>query len=319
MQQLAREGGPAVQGVIAVTPAAIEGVIRVVGPIAMPQYGQTVTASNLIHLIHLYQQVPSERPLEPLPPSEQISSPSKRFTALLGKALVQKLHGLSLAAQIAIGKQLIASMHANDIQIYLADAQAEGVLAQHHLDSAFPRVPDDSVSIVDANVSVSKGSQFLTVTEGDAVALDAQGTAKHDLTITYRFAVTNPAELYGPDYYLTYLRIYAPASAQLVSQQGFTNLNGSDQISHSDQPGYQMWGGYLMVQDGVPYTLHLTWHVPHAAARASTGKTTYALDYTHQAGLQQTLNTTITTPGTSHPASHFAGRLNGDKVLTVTY
>jgi hypothetical protein len=319
MQQLVREGGPAVQGVIAITPAAIEGIIHVIGPIAMPQYGQVVTDSNLEHLIHLYELVHSEQPLNPLPPNEQISSPEKRFTALLGKALVQKLHGLSLASQIAVGKQLFSSVHVKDIQVFLGDPKAEALLASHQADGAFPHSPADGVSIVDANVTPSKGSQFLTVAETDNVTLDAQGTATHTLTITYHFQVTNAAELYGPDYYRTYLRIYAPAATQLRSISGFTNLDGDDQIGHSDQPGYQMWGGFLIVQNGTPYTLRLTWQVPHAALRSGNGQHAYTLEYTRQAGLQQTLNTTVTLAGASHPAYHYAGRLDSDHYIALTY
>lgn len=319
MQQLAREGGPTVQGVIAITPAVIEGFIHIVGPIAMPQYGQVVTDTNLEHLIHLYELVPSEQPLTPLPPDQQISSPAKRFTALLGQALLQKLHTLSLAQQVALGKQLLANVHSKDVQIYVSDPKAEGLLTKYQIDGAFPHAPYDGVSIVDANVTPSKGSPFVTVTATDNVVLDAQGAATHHLTLTYRYHVTNAAELYGPDYYRTYLRIYASGSAQLLSLQGFTNMNGDDQIGHSDQAGYQMWGGYLILQDGTPYTLRISWRVPHAAIRGADGRYTYALEYTRQAALQQMLNTTISVPGSSHPAYHYAGKLEGDKYINITY
>ncbi|MGO8947347.1 MAG: DUF4012 domain-containing protein [Ktedonobacterales bacterium] len=319
MQQLVREGGPTVQGVIAVTPAAIEGVIHILGPIALPQYGQVVTDTNLEHLIHLYELVPSEQPLAPLPSSEQISSPTKRFTALLGQALLQKLHSLSLSEQITIGKDLIASVHSKDIQVYVSDPTGEGLLATYHIDGAFPKAPVDSVSIVDANVSGNKGSQFVTVAESDDVVLDSQGTATHHLTLTYRFDVTNPTELYGPDYYLTYLRIYAPATAQLLSLQGFTNFNSDDRIGRSDQPGYQMWGGYLLIQDGTSYTLYLSWRVPHAALHFANGRYTYALEYTHQAGLQQALSTVVGVPASSRPAYQYTGDLDGDKLIYIAY
>lgn len=319
IQQLTREGGPTVQGVVAVTPAAIEGVIHILGPIPMPQYGQVVTDTNLEHLIHLYELVPSEQPLAPLPPGEQISSPEKRFTALLGKTLLQKLHNLSLAQQIAVGKQLLGSVRSKDIQIYLSDPEAEHLLSNLHLDGAFPHAPDDGVSIVDSNVTPSKGSPFLTVTSTDNVVVDSQGTSTHHLTLTYKYQVTNPAEVYGPSYYRTYLRVYAPGTAQLLSLQGFANINGDDQINHSDQPGYQMWGGYLILQNGTTHSLRISWQVPHAAIQGDDGRYTYVVDYTRQAGLQQVLNTTISVPGSSRPAYQFAGRLEGDKLITISF
>jgi hypothetical protein len=322
IQQLKREGGPAVQGVIAVTPAAIESVIHILGPIAMPQYGQVVTDSNLEHLIHLYELVPSEQPLAPLPPNEQISSPDKRFTALLGQAFMKKLHSLTLVQQVAVGKQLVGSVRSKDIQVFLTNAKAEGLLAKDQLDGAFPEASEDGLSVVDANLTPSKGNPFVTVTETDNVVLDAQGDATHHLTLTYRFDVTNPAELYsnGADYYLTYLRIYTPARSQLVSQQGFTNLYGDDRIGNSDQPGYQMWGGFLFIQDRTPYTLHLSWRVSRAAPRGAHGKYTYALDYNRQAGSQQLLSVTVRVAGsTSRPLYTFAGHLYENKIISVSY
>jgi hypothetical protein len=273
----------------------------------MYQYGynQVVTQTNLEQVIHLYEQQPS--------------SAQQQFTKALGEALVQKLQGLTLATQLAVGQQLLASFHTKDVQIYLADPHAEAVLASHHVDGAFPPPPADSVSLVDANVTLNKGSHFLTVAETDNVGLDARGTATHTLIITYDFLVKDAAELYGSDEYRTYLRLYAPADAKLLSQQGFTNLNGDDQFGHTDQTGYQMWGGYLLVHDGMPYTLHLTWQVPSAAVRGANGQHTYTLAHTRQAGLQQTLNTTITLPGASHPAYHSQGPLDADQYITLSY
>ena len=177
LQQLTAEGGPTAQGVIAVTPDAIEGIIHLIGPIPVPQYGQVVNDTNLEHLIHLYELTPSEQPLAPLPPSEQLSTPAKRFTALLGQALLARLRALSLADQIKVDKQLMASLHSKDIQVYLTDSKAEAMLAGFQLDGAFPPAGDDGVSLVDANVGANKGSVYLTVREVDSVVVDSQGTA----------------------------------------------------------------------------------------------------------------------------------------------
>jgi hypothetical protein len=319
IQQLAREGGPTVAGVIAVTPAAIEGVLHIVGPIAMPQYGQVVTDTNLEHLIHLYELVPSEWKNAPVPPGEQISSPEKRFTALLGKALLQKLHGLSLATEIAIGKQVLASVHTKDVQLYFTDPDAEALLRQYQADGALPHASNDGVSIVDANVTANKGSQFVAISLSDHVELDTQGTATHDLAITYTFDVTNPTELYGPDYYLTYLRVYAPGGAQLISLQGFTNLDGADQIDHSDQSGYQMWGGFVRLEDQQSYTLRISWRVPHAAVRQVGGRFAYTCEYTRQPALRETLDTTVHAPGSGRSDHSSKGTFEGDQYLSLTY
>ena len=50
------EGGNVpLQGVIAITPSFIEHVLNISGPINIPEYHETVTAQNLISLIHFHQ------------------------------------------------------------------------------------------------------------------------------------------------------------------------------------------------------------------------------------------------------------------------
>src|SRR5437588_919905 len=51
-----REGGSVpLQGVIAITPFFIERMLDITGPISVPEYHETVTAQNLVSLIHFYQ------------------------------------------------------------------------------------------------------------------------------------------------------------------------------------------------------------------------------------------------------------------------
>jgi hypothetical protein len=210
-------------------------------------------------------------------------------------------------------------VRAKDIQIFLSDPHAEALLTKYQSDGALPHSPDDGVSVVDANVTPSKGSQFMTILTKDAVTLDANGTATHQMTVTYQFNVTDPAELFGPFYYRSYLRVYAPATAQLVSLTGLTNLDGDDQISHSDLDGHQMWGGFVVVQNGQPYTLHFTWKVPKAASPLPNGQHTYTLVYSHQAGAQQQLAVSMSVAGKKSPASTYTGPLQADKYLSLTY
>src|SRR5207302_40793 len=55
-QTYIKEGGSIpVQGVIAITPALIEHAMAITGPIAVPEYQETITAQNLIARIHYRQ------------------------------------------------------------------------------------------------------------------------------------------------------------------------------------------------------------------------------------------------------------------------
>ena len=73
--------------------------------------------------------------------------------------------------------------------------------------------------VVQANISISKASQYVHTTEQDNVTLDAQGGATHNLTITLDYQQKGP--VYGFDTYADYIRVYAPRDAQLTGGDGF--------------------------------------------------------------------------------------------------
>lgn len=316
MHMLVAEGGPNVQGVIAITPTTIQRVLKVVGSIPMPLYNVTVTSDNLVSLIEHYQLAVS--PQTNLPVADQISSPSKRFVALLGRALLDSLHKLSLSQMLSISLTFATDVQQKDVQIYFANANAEALLTKLGYDAAIAHTPGDAVTINDANDGVNKANEFTTATYQDKVSLDAQGNATHNLTITYRFHAPSLALLYGPDLYKTYLRIYTPANAHLLSLTGLNNLYGADQINHSDMSQRQMWGGYVIVSDSVPYTLHVVWVVPHVALRDNQGHWRYTLVYQRQAGAKQVLDVTINVPGQKNSVASFSGALLTDETLSAS-
>lgn len=321
MTLLAQEGGPHVQGAIAVTAPAIARMLAVVGPIAVPEYHETVTPQNLEALIHHYQETSAYLSGSDLPPTDKISSTRKRFTALLGRDFINKLHGVPTSELVAIGKTLLTSLHTKDIQIYLGDKAAEALVAKHGFDGALTHGPGDGLTIIDSNVGINKANLFTSVTYADSVALDAHGTATHHLTITYHFASSTAPSmrylLFGRYDYLTYLRVYTPANVQMAHVDGFNA--GHLNLTASDEPGRTMWAGYVLVQDAMPYTLHFVWSAPGVATTDAGGHWHYALDVQHQAGSNQQMSLRVTVPSKTTPIISYTGPLDEDAIYNVVY
>jgi hypothetical protein len=306
---LAAEGGPDVQGVVALNVVTIARVLAIVGPVSMPEYNQVVTAENLEMMIRQYTENDAIRS----------TSAHEQFTAVLGRAFMSKLHGLPANQLIAIAQAMLTSLRAKDLEVYFSDTATGALLTQQGFDSTLTRGPGDGLTIIDSHESGNKASAVTTVSYTDAVALDANGTATHHLTIAYRFdSATNPAirpYLYGLDYYGIYLRVYTPPNAQLASLEG---LKWSyNQIGVSDEPGRQMWGGYVFLSDGVPYSLHFVWSVPDAATEDDAGHWSYHLTIQHQSGSNQQLNLTVTMPGAAAPVVSYTGALDQDRAFSV--
>jgi hypothetical protein len=121
---------------------------------------------------------------------------------------------------IAIAKNAVKDIQSRDLEIYFNNPAAEAWLVEHGYSGAMDTYSkQDGFMVVQANISISKASQYVHTTEHDSITLDAQGGATHNLTITLTYNQTGP--VYGFDTYADYIRVYAPASAQFLDGDGF--------------------------------------------------------------------------------------------------
>ncbi len=320
IQLLQIEGGPQVQGVVALTIPLIEKILKITGSVPLPEYSVTVTPENLESLIRYYTETSAASAGSDLPPSDQLTTLHERFTALLGRALMSKLEAAGTKQLIPILQAVLSSLHTKDLQLYSSNSTAETLLAKQGLDASLTRGPGDGITIVDTNDEGNKANLFTKITYTDAVSITQSGTATHELTITYNFdSSTAPSMihyLYGRDYYRPYVRIYLPQTAKLLSLEGF--IGGQNPSGFSDEPGRQMWAGYIFVQDGVPYSLSLKWTVPNVVTHPNATSSSYALDFQHQAGSNQYLNVTVSQVGIEKPVLVYHAALDRDQLFTVS-
>jgi len=220
MQVFEQEGGGPVDGDIALTPAVIAHVMYATGPVKVPGYNVTVTPQNLAYWIHYYQQNPIAISQEKQISGNYSHSGRKAFTGELGKLVLDRVRHLPPSKLMGVFKQALKDIQSRDLEIYFNDPTAEGWLAQHGYSGSlntFSHV--DGFSVIQANISISKASQYVHTTMEDDVTLDASGGATHNLTITLNYQQLGP--VYGYDTYADYIRVYAPADATLLYGDGF--------------------------------------------------------------------------------------------------
>ena len=220
MQVFQEEGGGPVDGDIALTPLVISHILDVVGPIQVPQYGEVITAKNLEERLHYYQQNYAAIAIEQQVTHNYGHEARKSFTSLVGKLLLDKVRHLPVSKLIAIAKNAVKDIQSRDLEIYFNNPAAEAWLVEHGYTGAMDTFSkQDGFMVVQANISISKASQYVHTTEHDSITLDAHGGATHNLTITLTYNQTGP--VYGFDTYADYIRVYAPASAQFLDGDGF--------------------------------------------------------------------------------------------------
>ena len=220
MQVFQDEGGGPVDGDISFTPTFIGHILDVTGPIHVAEYNETITSKNLEDRLHYYQQDYSAIAIEHQKSNDTSHAARKAFTSLVGKMLLDRVRHLSTKQLLAVVKGAIKDIQSHDLEIYFANPQAEQWLSDHGYSGATNSFSkQDGFQVVQANISISKASQYVHTTEHDDIVLDAQGGATHNLTITLDYQQTGP--VYGFDTYADYIRVYAPQNAQFLSGDGF--------------------------------------------------------------------------------------------------
>lgn len=216
------ESGQKVDGLIDVSPIAIEDVLRVTGPIQIPLYGETITADNLEAKLHYYQQDPAAIAKEKkLSAGDNSTSSRKRFTQLVGQLLQERVKSLPVSEMVPLAERMLLDMRSKDLEVYLTNPDAEKLLTQLHVDGSVNTAPEtDGFLLVQSNVSVSKATSFVKVTQQDNVTLDNQGGATHHLTVTFSANYTYN-QVYGYLTYRDYLRFYVPPQSKLLGGDGF--------------------------------------------------------------------------------------------------
>jgi hypothetical protein len=287
------EGGGDVDGLIQISPVAIEHVLNVTGPIFVPDYNETVTAQNLEDKIHFYQQDPRGIAIEQqLNPNDHTHSLRKRFTQLVVQLLQDKVKKLPFSQMSPLVKQMIKDLQAKDIQVNVNNEMIQKTLDQLHATGAIDTTAGlDGYYLTQANTSVAKLTPYVQLTQTDNVTLDDNGGATHHLVITFYNNPTGP--IYGYPTYRDYVRVYVPPQAQLRSANGF---DSGVPLCWAPGPGAQPNpdGTYTVPTrfagvpycPAVPYTAHALvcppgQYAPGTMASSvfgSDGKTSWALD-----------------------------------------
>jgi hypothetical protein len=325
-QTYMKEGGSMpVQGVIAITPALIEHALAITGPIAVPEYQETVTAQNLIARIH-YHQLGGKAAGEG---SDQIASPDghsslrKRFTELLAEHFLARVRQLPPADLSKLLQLMANAVHSKDIQLYFNSSIAENLLHRLQLDAAIQAPNGDSLFVVDANIAGNKANNFITSTLKDRVTLDAQGNALHQTSISYAWLMNG--HYYGPSHYKDYVRIYVPPGSILRMQNGWQPRGTSQAF------GREVWTGLFTLTFRQTNIITLTWTVPHLVKRDVHGWH-YQYLIQKQAGVQWKLDLQVALPGcsvmnnttgglisSSRQAAKLTQALNGDTNFGINY
>lgn len=258
-QALEQEGGPRVDGIIAITPALMQDVLRTIGPVVVPRFQVTVTADNLRDRLHYYHQNAQITTALGISPQVLGTSAFKVFDVLLAQAVMARLSTLTSAQQATLVTALVQACTTKNIQFFFNNQRIEHALEELGVAGHVVVAPGDSLYVVDTNDGGSYANADVAEQIADTVNLDATGGAWHSLAITYTYRVVQ--HLYAQsDTFANLVRVIVPNAAEHGSSTGPCAAVRVTQAYHV------ALACQISLRRGATATVHFTWYVPSPSA-----------------------------------------------------
>lgn len=207
---LEEEAGVAADGVISFTPDVFERLLALTGPIAMPEYGEVLTAENFRRIAQEQTSVLYDRRLNQ--PKKFLADFAPRLLAKLGE--LPEARGaefLDVLVRSIAEKHLLMFSLDNDIQQFISRSGAGGELR---------RTVGDYLAVIHSNLGGGKTDAGITQRVEKQVAIDASGQAVVTLRIT-RTHNSYAETLLAKN--LDFMRVFVPEGSRLISVSGFDN------------------------------------------------------------------------------------------------
>ncbi len=201
------DGGPKVDGVLAITPDLITDILRVVGPIELPEYRVTLTADNFIAEIQDEIEYGDNR------------TQPKTILKDLQPKLFDILRHQDKENWVKIIDALSGRLQKKQILAYFNDKSLQETVIARGFDGSLKKTDGDFLSVVYTNIKGSKADAFTDNTLKLITTLKPDGV-QHELTIN-RFHSGGDSK-YG--FYNrpnpAYVRVYVPRGAILDASDG---------------------------------------------------------------------------------------------------
>ncbi|MEX2008327.1 MAG: DUF4012 domain-containing protein [Candidatus Spechtbacterales bacterium] len=295
--------GKSIDGVIAITPAVVEELLRITGPIEMPAYEATVTADNFLERV---QQ-------ETLQDYDRVENKPKQILADMAPVLIERLAGS--ASTVELLNMAVKALEQKDIMIYARDLSVARFVHGRNWDGALnapqpsPTTLTDYLAVVISNLGGGKADKYTTSAVATTTRFGGGGSVLRSVTITREHQGGGTPYAWYNKANVGYYKIYVPWGAELIVAEGFAREPSLIQTSYTSQ-GYQtdalvvgieetltkgaggvdvfqeqgmtVFGGWFTIRPGQTDTVSISYLLPTVATPSHSS---YALTVQKQSGV----------------------------------
>jgi hypothetical protein len=275
-------GDASVDGVFALTTYAIDDLLTVTGPIAVPEYGVTVSAGQTtLTALQFTRQ------------SRVAGVDRKVFLQVFANELLDAIFAVPSSRWPALLTQLGVISSERQAMAWFADPTEQALAATNGWDGSVRQDAGDYLYAVDANVAPTSKGNFVTVrSQSLDVQIDAVGNAHDTLQLTWNngaleglgttirslpYTWTSTNGMIG-----NWAQVLVPDRSRLVSVSGgsLSRITGAEQVAMV--AGRKALGNYLYLPPGATQ-LTYAWISPYPADADASGGS-YTLTVQKQPG-----------------------------------
>jgi hypothetical protein len=268
-------GDEDIDGVIAITTYALDRILRVIGPVEVPEY-DTVVRPGQVTMIGLRLTRSSDDP----------DTNRKEFLNVLATTTLQRLFGMPPEQWMPLVQQMQDVGEERLAMAWFADPDAQALMERIGWDGKVRQDAGDYVYAIDSNVAPT--SKYNLVVERRSllnVELGPEGRAVSTLRLDWqndagkegdpydflRTASTSQEGMYGD-----WLRVLLPADAELLGAAGQAQvpISGAEEIT--TEAGRASVGNFLLIPPGAA-SMTYQWTTPGVATLQDDGTWLYRL------------------------------------------
>ena len=206
-----KSGQPTLDGMVAVNASFMEKILKITGPVDMPEYGKVITADNFL--------METQKAVE-LEYDKQANTP-KKFIGDLFEKMMQQAKGLTPQQWLALAATCSQSLETKEIQVAMYDPQEEALVEGFGWQGRLKPTSGDSLAVIGANIAGQKTDLVVKESVDHQAEIQDDGSIIDTLRL-HREHQGQKGEPFRGVRNVQYLRVYVPKGSEILDARGFT-------------------------------------------------------------------------------------------------
>ncbi len=271
-------GGPTTDGVVAVNATFVVNLLKILGPVDMPEYGVTIDAENFMFEAQKAVEITYDK----------AANTPKAFIGDLAPVLLDRITKADMTTFLAILNLVGTSLAQKDIQLNFASDTLQAATNELGWSGAMKQTSGDYLEVVNTNLGGGKTDSVIDQNVDVAVTIRDDGTVENTVTVTKVHRGIANALFTGKNN-VDYIRLYVPEGSELLAADGFEapidsgfevsdvplatdedlslamSAVNKDLVSGTDtwdENGKTVFGNWMQTKPGETQTVRFTYRLP---------------------------------------------------------